>query len=792
LGLTEFFVLNSLIKNIYFSLAGLVLIFVISPVWALDSLSFQDAYGLGMGGADVAIVGGTHAVEVNPAGLGRTSVPMAQIGLGLISPSGTFDLDNVLVYPLEDGTVFALSQFSGFYNGYSDTEIIGSAALPLDFFHNLFMGFNLKYLLLSNPTNSIEGAGQGLGLDFGLNYDLRGAGGTLASFGLAIKDLSSQVRFSNTGEESVTRTFVLGAAYDDIKDTRIEMDYDIVDQTLGTSSQHNQLRLGAERFFQDRNFSVRLGYDDLFQSDGAFSLGAGYYPNQPFEITYALQITNDFSQISNFFNFVYKFDDLIKSNPEKAGSNAEINLNGSTELEEAATPITVSHDEKQVSGIPVRKIEVNAVPSVLSLSGTQKTIDILFSGEKENDVTSWELLIQDPQGKVLRRIDGTGNPFSALGWDGTDDGGKQLSEGQYKVILRTFDEKNNILSDDFTTVQIVSARTHFGLNIDNPYISMAKNKKPSFLIFTPVTGDSYDVATWSFKVTNQQTQQIVYERKGKLHLPKTIKWNGLDSKGAISDDGIYGCVLEAQDKIGNLLTSDLVKVFIQSTPPALTLKGESNWVDFTPKSNFKFQLNAIDPAGFKNWTLNLLDENDNVVKSFSGDGIPPGQLTWDGQTDAKVSISPGAFLIGQLSVTDNAGNIAQADDFPIQVELGSLSAQETLSLNLTTVYFDDGSDSLTFDGKKELQQAAISIKPYLDKSTLVIKGYAAGSETGDLVSLSHDRAKTVKEFMMKTFNVAPDKISALGYSTRDVLKTSSGDEPVEKQRRATVILYTQP
>ena len=187
-----------------------------------------------------------------------------------------------------------------------------------------------------------------------------------------------------------------------------------------------------------------------------------------------------------------------------------------------------------------------------------------------------------------------------------------------------------------------------------------------------------------------------------------------------------------------------------------------------------------------------MDENDDVVKSFSGDGIPPGQLTWDGQTDAKVSISPGAFLIGQLSVTDNAGNIAQADDFPIQVELGSLSAQETLSLNLTTVYFDDGSDSLTFDGKKELQQAAISIKPYLDKSTLVIKGYAAGSETGDLVSLSHDRATAVKEFMIKTFNVAPDKISALGYSTRDVLKASSGDEPVEKQRRATVILYTQP
>ena len=45
--------------------------FIVEPACAIDPLPIQDAYGIGMGGADSAIVGGTHYIEVNPAGLAQ-------------------------------------------------------------------------------------------------------------------------------------------------------------------------------------------------------------------------------------------------------------------------------------------------------------------------------------------------------------------------------------------------------------------------------------------------------------------------------------------------------------------------------------------------------------------------------------------------------------------------------------------------------------------------------------------------------------------------------------------------
>jgi outer membrane protein OmpA-like peptidoglycan-associated protein/flagellar hook assembly protein FlgD len=763
--------------------------FIVEPAWAIDPLPVQDAYGIGMGGADNAIVGGTHSIQVNPAGLAQATVPMGQIGLGL-APQGTFDLNNVLLYPLQDGTVFALSQFSGFYSGYANTAIVASAALPLDSARDLSLGLNLKYLLLSNPANSVEGPGRGFGLDLGFTYNLRDAQGILASFGLTIKDLSSEIRFSNTGEESVTRTFSLGAAYDAIQDTRIELDADFIDQTLGPTLLHDQFDLGAEKFFQDRNFSARVGYNDMFQGDGAFTLGGGYHPAQPFEITYAFEVTTDFKQVSNFLTFVYRLDDWNKNKTEQTEAGGEITLDQSASTQEAIAPL--SHTGKPVSGVPLRKMQVAVSPNLISGSGSQKSAQITFPGEKPNDIAGWELLIKNSAGKIDRKIDGTGKPFSALAWDGSDDAGKMLPEGIYQINLRTFNGSNDLLSDDFTTLQIVPARSHFGMTVSSPYLSLARSNKNPALLFTPDPGGSYAAQTWDFKVENAGTHEAVYERKGRVQIPKTIKWNGRELNGSRVPDGTVECTLAMVDKLGDAFTTDPVEIYIRSAPPVVSLKGDDNWVDFSQAPKFNLHLAAEDSAGIQNWSVKLLDEDDNVLKTFLGEDAPPGQLAWNGKMDSEEMIPEGSFVRAQLLVQDKAGNSAQTDDFPIQVTVRAPAGAESLSLNLTTVYFADGTETLSPDAKKEIQQAAISIKPYLDKSVFVIKGYTAAQETDDLVTLSHDRADSVREYLMKTFSVPADKVFALGYSTREALKDATGDEPADKQRRATITLYTQP
>ncbi len=166
------------------------------------------------------------------------------------------------------------------------------------------------------------------------------------------------------------------------------------------------------------------------------------------------------------------------------------------------------------------------------------------------------------------------------------------------------------------------------------------------------------------------------------------------------------------------------------------------------------------------------DENNQPLKTVEAGGRPPKEFVWDGKSDGGREVDPGSFVKGVFSATDKAGNQTTSDPVPVQIDYHPPSGQEQLTLNLTTVYFNALSSHLTDSGKKEIEKAAGSIKPYINKSVLVVKGYTSTTESGDLLSLSHARALEVKKYLIKTLGIPPGSIYAVGYSIRDPLKSS--------------------
>ena len=764
-----------------------------APSQAFNSSLEQDTYGIGMGSAVAAVAGGTHAIQWNPAGIARATVPMAQLGLGFNPATSDLQFNTSVLYPFPDGTVFALSQFTDLPSSpTSNTTYMGSVALPLNASRDFLLGFNLKYMALSTLAGGVRENGRGLGMDFGISYDLRRPQGTIASFALAVKDAGTQVRFDNTDEQPVTRTFVLGAAYQNIPDTRIEMDYDIIDQTLQNSALHNRLRLGAERFFGDRFYSLRLGFDDLFNNDGYFSMGAGYHPAQPFEISYAFRASAANTQFSHFLSFVYRFDDLGKAETPSvktiSPSSAEITIGSGLELTEAP-----AKTGKPISDVPLRKMSIEVDPPIFSPAGQQKTTSISFPEGKVADIARWIIEIQAPGPKTVRRVGGTGPLLPMLSWDGLNEEGKQVPDGRYQVVLKTFNRKNELISNDVERVEILSTRAHFEIQASADYFSPREAKKrKNEILFTLNAGGSTEVQDWNFEVSDASTNKVVYSAQGQTKLPKSLKWNGKGLKGAPLPDGNYLCRLTARDLAGNSLKTDPVSVTLDSLPPELTVKGEDNLVDFNSRKNYKMNLQASDQSGIQNWRLEITDENGDVLKRFTGEGQPPKEITWDGGTDSGKTVDPGSLVDFQLTAFDRAGNSAASDTASVQVDYQPPTTGEQMTLNLTTVYFDAMSSALSSDAKKEIEKAATSIRPYLNKSILVVKGYAAPDETGDLLVLSHDRALEVKKFLTKALKISPDAIFAVGYSAREPAKSAANPAAGETKRRALISLTTKP
>ncbi len=747
-----------------------------------------------MGDAVAAIAGGTHAIEWNPAGVARATLPMAQFGLGF-NPSATdFQFDTAVLYPFPDGTVFALSQLSDFpHSPTSSTTYIGSVALPLNSARDFFLGLNFKYLALSTETGGTIEGGEGLGLDLGLAYDLRGPEGTIASFGLAAKDINTEIRFNDTQEQPVTRTFVLGAAYQKIQDARVEVDYDIVDQTLQYTGMHNRLRLGAERFFNDRFYSVRAGYDDLFGNDGYFSIGAGYHPSQPYEISYAFRAAANGSESIHFLSFIWQFEEGGKKenaaeNAPSPSTSSEINIGNLTNLIEPP-----ANTGKPVSGVPLRKMVIQPDPSVFSPAGKQKITTISFPGDNSSDVTRWMVSIQAADQSTIRRFAGTGPLAPSFAWDGLNESGKEVPEGKYRIALKTFSKKNEMLSDDFETVEILAPRSHFELQTADVYFSTHPTKKgKGGISFNVNAGGSPEVQSWDFEISDASTNKVVFEKEGQARLPKTIKWDGSNLDGDKAGDGTYLCLLIAQDKAGNPLKTDALQVFLNNTPPELALKGRDRWADFSASKPFHFDLNAADRVGFSQWNLALKDENGKALRNFGTSGPPPADMAWDGKTDQGQVVGPGSFVTAVFSATDKAGNTSTADPIAVQVDYHPPSGQEQMTLNLTTVYFDAMSSELTDSAKKEIEKSSVSIKPYLNKSVLIIKGYTSPTEKGDDLSLSHARALEVKKYLMKVLGISDNNIFAVGYADLEPLKSSPSAVTEDPQRRAVITLMTLP
>lgn len=765
--------------------------FLAGPLYALDPQAQQDAYSLGMAQADSAIVGGTHAISLNPAGVARANEPMAQLGLGLDTQSSAFFLNTSVLYPMTDGTVFALSQFTDFPNQpFSRTTYIGTVALPINSARDFFFGMNLKVLSLSDLNGNMVLPGSGLGLDLGVAYDLRRPEGTIASFSLAIKDLSTEARFGDSYDLTVPRTFLLGFAYQNIPDTRVEADFEIVDQTLQNVPLHNQLRLGVETFFDDRQLSGRIGYNDPFDPEGYFTLGAGYHPAQPFEVSLALKVAPQNGDISIFSSLVYKFGDLLKSGPSVPAAQPEtsstITLGPTEDMTQGATQIG-----KPVSGIPLRKMSIEVEPPVFSPAGKQKTTMVKFPGKAGSDVARWIVMVQAPDKKILRKLGGSGGLLPGFIWDGMDDRGTAVPEGTYTIVLRTFNEKNEMLSDDSQTVEVLLPRSRFEITVADPYFSPSVKKKgKSELVVNVNAGGSADVQSWDFEISDSSTQKVVHQKSGKGKLPKNLRWNGKDLNNQVANDGKYLALLTAQDMAGNNLKSDALQFTLDGTPPELGLKAESTWLVATPKTPQKYSLNAADLSGIKDWTLTLTDEDDNVLKEFQGVGQPPLAQEWDGTLANGSAVKPGNLVSAVLQATDKAGNSAESDPVAFQIDYQPPTTGEQLTLNLTTLYFNAQSSKLNDFARKDLDKAAGSIKEYLHKSLLLVKGYASASETGDLLVLSHARAVEVKKYLVKNLGVPEDSIFAVGYADKDATKKGATPLSEDPDRRVVISLTT--
>lgn len=105
-------------------------------------------------------------------------------------------------------------------------------------------------------------------------------------------------------------------------------------------------------------------------------------------------------------------------------------------------------------------------------------------------------------------------------------------------------------------------------------------------------------------------------------------------------------------------------------------------ISFAPKNGeiATFRLNASSEAGIDRWVLNILDKNNNLVKSYIDIGLPPSQIIWNG-TDNKYQLLPDGEYIFVFEATDKLGSTSSTPVQTVKIYTPVLPAANKEALN---------------------------------------------------------------------------------------------------------------
>jgi flagellar hook assembly protein FlgD len=146
-----------------------------------------------------------------------------------------------------------------------------------------------------------------------------------------------------------------------------------------------------------------------------------------------------------------------------------------------------------------------------------------------------------------------------------------------------------------------------------------------------------------------------FKPKKSVPVPRNVVWNGKTTAGAQVPDGKYIFYFSARDDNGNYGESRRCEVFVDTTPPSITLKQPTD-----AEKNFGQSAKptlTIGQSGSREdlWHSEIANEAGKVVWSFDWRDTSPSALVWNGTDNAGVSLPDGVYTYSVKAV-DLAGN----------------------------------------------------------------------------------------------------------------------------------------
>ena len=281
-------------------------------------------------------------------------------------------------------------------------------------------------------------------------------------------------------------------------------------------------------------------------------------------------------------------------------------------------------------------------------------------------INAYRLVISGEDGRPVRTMERSGEPIPDvvprllidLGlqerasvavpvfftWDGRNDAGDRVPEGLYRFVLE--------VTDDFGNTGRSEPR-HVMVDDTPPSVAV----ETEYLIFSPDGDGSRDKlpilqsgsseVRWSGQFLDR-TGTVVRTFLWTDGPPADFLWDGRDDDERVLPDGTYRYRMSARDLAGNAAVVTVDRIVIDTATrrleidvamPAFSPNGDG----VLDEMSFPVTIDAGDML--LDWTAEVRDADERLMRTMSGRGPVPQPLRFDGHDDEGGVIAEGAYTL---------------------------------------------------------------------------------------------------------------------------------------------------
>ena len=325
-----------------------------------------------------------------------------------------------------------------------------------------------------------------------------------------------------------------------------------------------------------------------------------------------------------------------------------------------------------------------------SSEGVQDTLEADLSVVTQLDigVRSISARISDDAGNTVRSYEKsapgeeqTVEPFERIVWDGRNEDVDYVTQGKFTLRVRVVDELGRSAESDELIVVVDNEAPE--IRVSTPYTTFSPDGDGNKDVFY-VQQEGSVVESWTGEILDG-SRDVVRSYSWNNTAPPRVAWEGENDAGEAVADGTYTYRVIGRDSAGNTSEARIDSISLDTTDYQVSLGRDLG--AFSPngdgrKDSLTLSASIPDRGGaVTQWAFTVRREDDSSVFSREGEGAPPRQFTYEGETRNGRTAAEGSYVAALRLVFQN-GDRAEAvtEPFTLDVTAPEVSASANFEI----------------------------------------------------------------------------------------------------------------